>query len=148
MVAASGVREEQSDGRRGALENARAFISQQDKAAFQAECARKQQERAKELLLEHEKTAERVAGQLSWMKQDVPTPYLDRKGLAPRRGVFWATDEKTTCIPAVDADGKLWSMQYIQEDGTKRFAKTAARRMFPPCGRHGRLAYRPGHRDS
>ena len=57
-----------------------AFISQQDKAAFQAECARKQQERAKELLLEHEKTAERVAGQLSWMKQDVPTPYLDRKG--------------------------------------------------------------------
>ena len=37
-----------------------AFISQQDKAAFQAECARKQQERAKELLLEHEKTAERV----------------------------------------------------------------------------------------
>jgi putative DNA primase/helicase len=32
-----------------------AFISQQDKTAFQAECARKQQERAKELLLEHEK---------------------------------------------------------------------------------------------
>ena len=39
------------------------------------------------------------------MKQDVPTPYLDRKGLAPRRGVFLATDGKTTCIPAVDADG-------------------------------------------
>lgn len=112
-----------------------AFISQQDKAAFQAECARKQQERAKELLLEHEKTAERVAGQLSWMKQDVPTPYLDRKGLAPRRGVFWATDGKTTCIPAVDADGKLWSMQYIQEDGTKRFAKNSRKEgCFHPVG--------------
>lgn len=78
-----------------------AFISQQDKAAFQAECARKQQERAKELLLEHEKTAERVAGQLSWMKQDVPTPYLDRKGLAPRRGVFfghrWKNDLHPCC---------------------------------------------------
>ncbi|WP_302978415.1 DUF5710 domain-containing protein [Bilophila wadsworthia] len=112
-----------------------AFISQQDKAAFQAECARKQQERAKELLLEHEKTAERVAGQLSWMKQDVPTPYLDRKGLAPRRGVFLATDGKTTCIPAVDADGKLWSMQYIQEDGTKRFAKNSRKEgCFHPVG--------------
>lgn len=78
-----------------------AFISQQDKAAFQAECTRKQQERAKELLLEHEKTAERVAGQLSWMKQDVPTPYLDRKGLAPRRGVFfghrWKNDLHPCC---------------------------------------------------
>lgn len=116
-------REKRCVGKRKGL-----FISQQDKAAFQAECARKQQERAKELLLEHEKTAERVAGQLSWMKQDVPTPYLDRKGLAPRRGVFFATDGKTTCIPAVDADGKLWSMQYIQEDGTKRFAKNAARK--------------------
>lgn len=112
-----------------------AFISQQDKAAFQAECARKQQERAKELLLEHEKTAERVAGQLSWMKQDVPTPYLDRKGLAPRRGIFLATDGKTTCIPAVDADGKLWSMQYIQEDGTKRFAKNSRKEgCFHPVG--------------
>ena len=112
-----------------------AFISQQDKAVFQAECARKQQERAKELLLEHEKTAERVAGQLSWMKQDVPTPYLDRKGLAPRRGAFLAKDGKTTCIPAVDADGKLWSMQYIQEDGTKRFAKNSRKEgCFHPVG--------------
>ena len=96
---------------------------------------RKPIERAKELLLEHEKTAERVAGQLSWMKQDVPTPYLDRKGLAPRRGVFLATDGKTTCIPAVDADGKLWSMQYIQEDGTKRFAKNSRKEgCFHPVG--------------
>jgi putative DNA primase/helicase len=26
-------------------------------------------------------------------------------------------------IPATDADGKQWTMQYIQEDDTKRFAK-------------------------
>lgn len=69
------------------------------------------------------------------MKQDVPTPYLDRKGLAPRRGAFLAKDGKTTCIPAVDADGKLWSMQYIQEDGTKRFAKNSRKEgCFHPVG--------------
>ena len=69
------------------------------------------------------------------MKQDVPAPYLDRKGLAPRRGAFLAKDGKTTCIPAVDADGKLWSMQYIQEDGTKRFAKNSRKEgCFHPVG--------------
>lgn len=112
-----------------------AFVSQQEKAAFHAECARKRQERAKEQVLEQEKTAQRVAGQLSRMKQAVPTPYLDKKGLAPRRGVFLAEDGKTTCIPAVDADGKLWSMQYIQEDGTKRFAKNGRKEgCFHPVG--------------
>ena len=76
-----------------------------------------------------------MAGQLSWMKQDVPAPYLDRKGLAPRRGAFWVKDGKTTCIPAVDADGKLWSMLYIQEDGTKRFAKNSRKEgCFHPVG--------------
>ena len=69
------------------------------------------------------------------MKQDVPIPYLDRKGLAPRRGAFLATDGKTTCIPAVGADGKLWSMLYIQEDGTKRFAKNSRKEgCFHPVG--------------
>ena len=48
---------------------------------------------------------------------------------------FLATDGKTTCIPAVDADGKLWSMQYIQEDGTKRFAKNNRKEgCFHPVG--------------
>ena len=26
-------------------------------------------------------------------------------------------------VPGYDVDGKLWTMQYIKEDGTKRFAK-------------------------
>ena len=28
-----------------------------------------------------------------------------------------------TCIPAMDIDGKIWSIQYIGDDGTKNFAK-------------------------
>src|SRR6202022_4071452 len=30
---------------------------------------------------------------------------------------------KNTYIPAIDIDGKQWTMQYIRADGTKRFAK-------------------------
>jgi phage/plasmid primase-like uncharacterized protein len=26
-------------------------------------------------------------------------------------------------VPGYDVDGKLWTVQYIKEDGTKRFAK-------------------------
>ena len=99
------------------------FLSKQERASFLAECEKKQTERAATQVLEQEKTAQRVAGQLSAMQQNVLTPYLEKKGLSPRPGVFLGEDGKTTCIPAFDADGKLWTMQYIQEDGTKRFAK-------------------------
>ena len=112
-----------------------AFISQQDKAPSKLNAPENNRSGPKSSFSNMKKTAERVAGQLSWMKQDVPTPYLDRKGLAPRRGAFWAKDGKTTCIPAVDADGKLWSMQYIQEDGTKRFVKNSRKEgCFHPVG--------------
>jgi putative DNA primase/helicase len=40
-------------------------------------------------------------------------------------GAFTDREQKTTFIPAIDVDNKLWSMQYIQENGTKRFAKDA-----------------------
>lgn len=100
-----------------------AFLSTQDRAAFKAACERKQAERAAAQLREQENTAQRVAGQLHGMRENVSTPYLEKKGLGARKGVFLAEDGKTTCIPAFDADGKLWTMQYIQEDGTKRFAK-------------------------
>ena len=99
-----------------------AFLSTQDRAAFKATCERKQAERAAAQLQEHENTAQRVAHQLRGMREMV-TPYLEKKGLGARKGVFLAEDGKTTCIPAFDVDGKLWTMQYIQEDGTKRFAK-------------------------
>jgi len=102
-----------------------AFLNNQDRATFLAECEKKKAERIAAQILEHEKTAQRVAGQLSHMKQNVSTSYLEKKGMSPRNGVFLGEDGKTTCIPAFDADGKLWTMQYIQEDGTKRFAKNS-----------------------
>jgi len=48
---------------------------------------------------------------------------LQTKGIAPQSGIFTDKAGQTTYVPASDADGKIWTMQYIREDGTKRFAK-------------------------
>jgi putative DNA primase/helicase len=47
------------------------------------------------------------------------------KGIRPQPGVFTDLRTQTTYVPATDAAGKLWTMQYIREDGTKRFAKNS-----------------------
>jgi phage/plasmid primase-like uncharacterized protein len=46
-------------------------------------------------------------------------------GLAIHDGirVYTDNDKKLTCVPATDIDGNIWTVQYIAEDGTKRFAK-------------------------
>jgi putative DNA primase/helicase len=54
-----------------------------------------------------------------------PTAYMKAKGIRPEPGVFTDLRTQTTYVPATDADGKLWTMQYIREDGTKRFAKNS-----------------------
>lgn len=54
-----------------------------------------------------------------------PTPYLAKKGIKPHAGVLTDKEGLTTCVPATDANGKLWSMQFISKDGAKRFAKNS-----------------------
>jgi antirestriction protein ArdC/phage/plasmid primase-like uncharacterized protein len=54
-----------------------------------------------------------------------PTPYLAAKGIKPKAGIFTDKERLTTCVPATDANGKLWSIQFISKDGTKRFAKNS-----------------------
>jgi hypothetical protein len=52
-----------------------------------------------------------------------PTPYLQRKGIAPQSGVLTDRAGRITVVLGIDADGKPWTMQTIYEDGTKRFAR-------------------------
>lgn len=66
-----------------------------------------------------------------WIRQQIaeliplqtPTPYLRRKGIAPQPGVLTDQDGRITVVPGMDTEGKLWTMQTIYEDGTKRFAR-------------------------
>lgn len=51
------------------------------------------------------------------------TPYLKSKGIKNHTGIYTDKTQKLTCIPATDIEGMIWTVQYIREDGTKRFAK-------------------------
>lgn len=54
-----------------------------------------------------------------------PTPYLTAKGIQVHSGIYTDEDKRLTYIPATDIEGNVWTVQYIAEDGTKRFAKNA-----------------------
>jgi antirestriction protein ArdC/phage/plasmid primase-like uncharacterized protein len=99
-------------------------LDPQEKAKLAAEAASKLAARAEEQERLHEATAQRVGKQMADL---VPvaelTPYMRDKGIQAHAGALTDRDGQTTYIPAFDVDGKLWTMQYIHEDGTKRFAK-------------------------
>jgi phage/plasmid primase-like uncharacterized protein len=99
-------------------------LDPEQRAQLQAEAAAKLQARAAEQAATHEATAYRASTRLAYLTPATePTPYLQAKGLQPQPGAFTDEAGKTTYIPAIDVNGKHWTTQYIQEDGTKRFAK-------------------------
>ena len=99
-------------------------LSDQEKAKLQAAAATKLAEREAAQEQAHEATAQRVGRQMATLAPvEQPTPYLQAKGIQPQAGVLTDKERQKTYIPICDVDGKQWAMQYIQEDGTKRFAK-------------------------
>ena len=81
--------------------------------------ARKQAE--KEL---YEASAKRLAEELRINNSGVKeTAYHQAKGIAATPGA--PTRNGDVLVPGYDVDGKLWTVQYIKEDGTKRFAKNS-----------------------
>lgn len=99
-------------------------LDPKEKAKLQAEAADKLAARTAEQERLQEATAERVSSQMtSLLPATQQTPYMQNKGIQPHSGVLTDTEGQKTYIPAHDKNGKMWSMQYIQEDGTKRFAK-------------------------
>ena len=101
-------------------------LSPDQKAAMQAELVVKQEARAAENANHQQEAAIRVSKKLAELMPVVTaTPYLQAKGIEPQPGIFTDKENQTTCIPATDENGKLWTLQYIQEDGTKRFARNS-----------------------
>ncbi|UEQ17618.1 DUF5710 domain-containing protein (plasmid) [Xanthomonas phaseoli pv. manihotis] len=111
-------------------------LDPEQKAAMQAEAAAKLAARVEQQQREQERAAQRVGKQMADLVPVVaPTPYLEAKGITPQAGVYTDRDGQKTYIPAIDADGKQWTMQYIQEDGTKRFATESRKQgCFHPIG--------------
>lgn len=99
-------------------------LGEEEKARLAAEAAAKLQQREAELAHRQEQAAQRVAAQMVKLVPVLhPTPYMTAKGFEPQPGAFTDKDGKKTYLPAIDADGKQWTMQYVREDGSKRFAK-------------------------
>ena len=99
-------------------------LTPEQKAVMQAEAAANLARRAVTLAEKQEQAAARVSRQFDTLDPvEEPTPYLAAKGVQAHPGAFTDVLLNTTFIPVIDTDNKLWSMQYIQEDGTKRFAK-------------------------
>ncbi|MGK5078768.1 zincin-like metallopeptidase domain-containing protein [Janthinobacterium sp. HLX7-2] len=99
-------------------------LDPEQKARLQAEAATKLRQRLAEQEQLQEAAASRIARQMAGLvPMTEPTPYLVSKGLLSTPGVFTDKTGKTSYIPAIDVDGKQWSMQYIGEDGAKRFAR-------------------------
>lgn len=97
--------------------------TQEEREAFQALCEARKQERLATLQAAHDATAERVARQLSKVRPALePTPYMIEKGIRPQKGAF-VGGNGTTFLPAQNVEGVLRTMQYINADGVKRFAK-------------------------
>ncbi len=120
-------------------------LNPQQKAALQAEAADKLALRATEKIKLQEAAALRVNHQLKdLVPVSEPTPYLLAKGITVQelgyntekaKGVLTDKLGKETYIPLFDSDGRIQSMQYIQEDGTKRFAKNSRTEgCFHPIG--------------
>lgn len=120
-------------------------LSGEEKAKLQAEAATKLAERSAEIEKQQEATAQRVGRQMDGLTAiEQPTPYLEAKGIKPQAGALTDKDGQKTYIPAFDVDGKQWTMQYIQEDGTKRFAKDSKKEgCFHPVGGMDALAAAP-----
>lgn len=101
-------------------------ISAEDRKEYAAQAAAAAARRRAETEARHEATAQRVTRQVSRLHPVAPaqpTPYLASKGVQPYRGVLTDDAGKTTFVPAQDKTGKVWTMQYIGEEGAKRFAK-------------------------
>ena len=101
-------------------------LSDAERANMAASATLKLQQRETEHQQAMERTAERTQRQvteLAPLAVGSSTPYLERKGVTAAAGIFTDKNGQNTYVPVIDVNNKQWSMQYIQPDGTKRFAK-------------------------
>ena len=96
-------------------------LGTQDRARMAAEAAQKRQERAAERERQYERTAQEVDAIWTAATPVEAHPYLAEKRVASH-GLRQGEDGRLL-VPVQDADGKLWSLQHIDADGTKQFQK-------------------------
>lgn len=120
-------------------------LTDEQKTTLKAHALENQHNRQLELETKQKSTALKLKQKISMMTEVMePTPYMQSKGIQIHSGVYTDDEKKITCIPATDSDGTIWTVQYIAEDGTKRFAKDSRKEgCFHVLGGLERLADSP-----
>ena len=118
-------------------------LSPEESARIKAESAQKLAMRKAEHKKLQDAAAQRVQQQAKNLHAPTtPTAYIQAKGIQIHPGVL--TDGQTTYIPGLNSAGEHRTTQYIQADGTKRFAKDAQKSgCFHPVGGMDALASAP-----
>lgn len=99
-------------------------LTDDERANLNADAAIKMQARQQAQAAEYQEAATKVEKALTELsKPKSTTVYLEAKGVQLHDGVLTDRGGKRTYIPAQDSTGKVWTMQYIREDGSKRFPK-------------------------
>lgn len=113
-------------------------LSKEEQAAFnaQAEAAREARTAARNARYEERATEmQQKLARLSPVGTDAPTEYLSKKQIAPTLGIYTDRSGSMTYIPAMDVNGKVWSIQYIPAEGEKVFASDTTKiGCFHPVG--------------
>ena len=82
--------------------------------------------RIQETSEQHQARATELAEKLkTYTPATQQTGYQAAKGIAPTPGSYTDKKGEVTILPSVDIDGKQWTTQYIQADGSKKFAANA-----------------------
>lgn len=98
-------------------------LTEEQRQALAAAAATRLAEREQHAQEGHADAARRIEAQLRGAEPATSTPYLAAKQIEASRGVFADQEGRTLLVPGYDADGKIWTAQYINADGSKRFAK-------------------------
>ncbi|HHT9914901.1 TPA: zincin-like metallopeptidase domain-containing protein [Legionella pneumophila] len=120
-------------------------LTDEQKTALKSQALQNQRNRDLQLEELQRNTANKLKQKLSLMNEITePTPYLTAKGIQIHSGIYTDESKNLTCIPATDIEGTLWSVQYIAEDGAKRFAKNSRKEgCFHVLGGLDNLAHAP-----
>jgi phage/plasmid primase-like uncharacterized protein len=111
------------NNRTGEEQRWKASARSMSKEQFDAIAEPQRQEREADRQALYAKTAERVQHELdSYKGADPEHEYLRAKQVLAFAGLL-QSPYGSLAIPVYDAEGQLWSVQYINADGTKRFAR-------------------------
>ena len=105
-------------------------LSTNEKKALQARMEASKAKREAEQARRNEEAASKAQGIYSAAVDCVSHPYLERKGVQPVPGLKVSTDPKcaSLIVPVRNESNKLVGLQFIHEDGSKKFLTGTAKK--------------------